>query len=114
MLRSSSCGRALFLATLASDRRHVFAILTHHHAPFSSRFAGLFGGEFMGGSFRVGGLAALARDVALFVRIHRRESAPARIVHGLFLSVVGPKYDTFSHSDCIKTTLRPSRALQKG
>jgi hypothetical protein len=99
-------GVVLLLAALAPNGGHMFAVLTDNHSTSAACLAGFVGGEFVCGALRMSGLAAFARDGTLFVRVHRRESAPARIAHGLFLSVVGPKYDTFSHSDVVKTTLR--------
>src|SRR5438067_7790834 len=83
----------------------MLAILAHDHATLAACFARFFGGEFMGGALGVGGATSLAGDHFLFVRIHRGKSSPTRIAHGLFLSVVGPEYDTFSHSDRKKRRL---------
>jgi len=84
---------ALLPAAFASDGRHMFAVLADDHSAAATRFTRLFGRKFVSGSFGVSGFSAFAGDTSLFIGIHRRESAPASVIHGLFLSLVGPKYD---------------------
>jgi hypothetical protein len=83
----------LLPAAFTSDGRHVFAVLADDHSAAATRFTRLFGRKFVSGSFGVSGFSAFAGDASLFIGIHRRESAPASVIHGLFLSLVGPKYD---------------------
>src|SRR5690348_9492117 len=68
---------ATSFTTTATDSRHVLAIAAHCDAALPPCFARLARIELMGSSLGVSGLAALARDLALFASVHGREAAIA-------------------------------------
>src|SRR5690242_4162681 len=70
-------GLATSFAATTTDGCHVLAIAAHCDAAFATCFTRLARIELMRGTLGVGGLATLARDLALFASIHRREAAIA-------------------------------------
>src|SRR5204863_2236146 len=73
------------VTTFAPDGGHVSPIAAHCFAAFAAGHAGLVGGEFVRRSFGVGRAAALARNLTLFRRVHRRKTALAGIGHECLL-----------------------------
>src|SRR4051794_35702632 len=98
----------LLLAALAADRSHVLPVLADRQTALAARLARLVRGELVGRALGMGGLSALAGDLALLGAVHRGEPATAGaaadvarrrldrlggligirvFVHGLFLSM---------------------------
>src|SRR3990172_4052029 len=67
------------LAALAADLGHMLAILRDLLAALVASFAGLLGSKLMSGPLLMGRLPAFARDLALFLLVHRRKATLARI-----------------------------------
>jgi hypothetical protein len=68
-------------AATASDSRHVLAILTHGLTPLPSRAPRFLWREPMPGSLPLGGLSALAGDLASLLFTHRGEAASRVLGH---------------------------------
>src|SRR3972149_3704956 len=67
------------LAALAADLGHMLAIFRDLLAALVASFAGLLGSKLMSGPLLMGRLPAFARDLALFLLVHRRKATLARI-----------------------------------